>query len=63
MSFEEGVLLVCSALPSARRTFRERFLAELELREVVAAVAGDLWTHFGVPGRPPWQDADRYPPG
>jgi ADP-ribosyl-[dinitrogen reductase] hydrolase len=38
-----------------------RWLARLELREVIAQVADDLWSCFGDAAAPP-ADAERYPP-
>ena len=40
-----------------------RWLAELELREVVATVANDLWCRFGAEMRREPDDVERYPPG
>jgi ADP-ribosylglycohydrolase len=78
-SFEEGVLLAVNhdgdsdstgsiagnllGLSFGEEEIPDRLLRELELRDVVATVADDLWAHFGGAGRPPRRDSDRYPPG
>ena len=38
------------------------WLEELELRDVIATVADDLWAHFGPEARGDCDDLDRYPP-
>jgi ADP-ribosylglycohydrolase len=39
-----------------------RWLEEVELRDVIATVAGDLWAHFGVEDRGGGGDGARHPP-
>jgi ADP-ribosylglycohydrolase len=50
-----GVMHGVSAIPPA-------WLRRLELRDVIEAVAGDLYRHFGSQSRRPVEDANRYPP-
>jgi ADP-ribosylglycohydrolase len=50
-----GVLHGSKAIPP-------RWLEALELRQVIANVADDLWTHFGGEVDGPCDDHDRYPP-
>jgi hypothetical protein len=37
------------------------WLAQLELRDVIERIAGDLWSHFGPEEREPGGDLDDYP--
>jgi ADP-ribosylglycohydrolase len=45
-----------------RRAIPRRWLEVLELRQVIANVADDLWTHFGGEADGRCDDHDRYPP-
>jgi ADP-ribosyl-[dinitrogen reductase] hydrolase len=51
-----GLVVGESGIPS-------RWRDSLELREVIAAVADDLWMHFGAEAPPRCEDLERYPPG
>lgn len=75
--FEHGVLLAVNhggdsdstgsiagnllGLVVGERGLPRRWLKELELRQVIATVADDLWEHFGT-GHVECSDFDRYPP-
>ena len=50
-----GLLVGESGIP-------RRWLEQLELREVIAKLADDLWDHFGRGERAECTDFDRYPP-
>jgi ADP-ribosylglycohydrolase len=76
--FEHGVLLAVNhggdsdstgsiagnlmGLLAGERGIPRRWLEQLELREVIAQLADDLWDHFGLGERTECTDFDRYPP-
>jgi ADP-ribosylglycohydrolase len=76
--FEHGVLLAVNhggdsdstgsiagnllGLIAGERGIPRRWLDALELRDVIATLADDLWTHFGAKERAQCGDLDRYPP-
>jgi ADP-ribosylglycohydrolase len=76
--FEHGVLLAVNhagdsdstgaiagnllGLLAGERGIPRRWVEQLELRDVIARVADDLWTHFGPEQHAPCAGMDRYPP-